>query len=276
MVVENEIKKLHFLEIGEVISVSPHSSDSDNDNYECSVRLRDRLNVSGTTQIEFKKVPVATQHIGLSNIVHSGDLVLVSFINGNFNSPVITGRLYNDQDRPPLSKMEEIVYQPPYTVDNKLKRLKIVLPQGIVNITLEDNALNVVVGKSSIHADSKGNILIQSSKSSKAKEGSQIEITNDGVTIGSVTSASNSKLELKSDGKFTLSSLSGGKNSKITVDGDKLDVSSDLPVFIRAPKETALNLGSGLAVNIASKQEVSINASRKITIDGGLVNINPT
>lgn len=267
MIVEHEMRKLHFLELGEVTSVSPHSSESDKQNYECSIRLRD-------TQVELKNVPVSTQHIGLANIVHSGDLVLISFINGDFNSPVVIGRLYNDEDRPPLSKMEEIVYQPPYTVNNQLKRLKIVLPQGVVNITLEDNALNVIVGKSSIHANSKGEIMIRSSKSSKSKEGSQIEINNDGITIGSASSASNSRLELKNDGKFAMSSLSGGKNSQITVDGDKLDISSDLPVFVRAPKQTALNLGSGLAVNIASRQEVSVNATGKVSIDGGLVKIN--
>src|SRR6476469_2565259 len=104
-VAEAEVKKMHFMELGVVTSVFPHSTQSDKDNYECNIRLKDK-------DVELRKVPVATQHVGLSNILHVNDLVLVSFINCDINSPVIVGRLYNDEDRPPLSKMEEIVYKP--------------------------------------------------------------------------------------------------------------------------------------------------------------------
>jgi uncharacterized protein involved in type VI secretion and phage assembly len=150
-----EIKKIHTTELGIVTSVFPHASDSDKDNYECNIRLKDK-------GVELRKVPVATQQIGFVNILHTGDLVLVSFIGGNINSPIIVGRLYNETDRPPTSEQEEIVYKPPYTKDTNLRRLNIVLPEGTVNVEFHDDMISVIVGKSSITATDTGEIQIKS------------------------------------------------------------------------------------------------------------------
>jgi hypothetical protein len=150
-----EIKKIHTTELGIVTSVFPHASDTDKDNYECNIRLKDK-------GVELRKVPVATQQIGFVNILHTGDLVLVSFIGGNINSPIIVGRLYNEIDRPPTSKQEEIVYKPPYTKDTSLRRLNIVLPEGTVNVEFHDDMISVIVGKSSITATDTGEIQIKS------------------------------------------------------------------------------------------------------------------
>ncbi len=46
-------------------------------------------------------VPVATGLIGGASIPAVGELVLVQFVNGDINHPVIVGRLYDDQNRPP-------------------------------------------------------------------------------------------------------------------------------------------------------------------------------
>jgi uncharacterized protein involved in type VI secretion and phage assembly len=154
-IAQMEIKKIHTTELGIVTSVFPHASDSDKDNYECNIRLKDK-------GVELRKVPVATQQIGFVNILHTGDLVLVSFIGGNINSPIIVGRLYNETDRPPTSEQEEIVYKPPYTKDTNLRRLNIVLPEGTVNVEFHDDMISVIVGKSSITATDTGEIQIKS------------------------------------------------------------------------------------------------------------------
>ena len=154
-IAQMEIKKIHTTELGIVTSVFPHASDSDKDNYECNIRLKDK-------GVELRKVPVATQQIGFVNILHTGDLVLVSFIGGNINSPIIVGRLYNETDRPPTSEQEEIVYKPPYTKDTNLRRLNIVLPEGTVNVEFHDDLISVIVGKSSITATDTGEIQIKS------------------------------------------------------------------------------------------------------------------
>ena len=46
-------------------------------------------------------MPVATGRLGAVAIPAVGELVLVQFVGGDINAPVITGRLYNDEDRPP-------------------------------------------------------------------------------------------------------------------------------------------------------------------------------
>ncbi len=95
-IVQEELGRVRTAELAVVQDQHPHASASDKDNYACTVRLRD----SG---IVLKQVPVATQRVGGVSIPAVGELVLVQFIGGDINAPVITGRLYNDEDRPPVS-----------------------------------------------------------------------------------------------------------------------------------------------------------------------------
>jgi phage baseplate assembly protein gpV len=155
-VAESEVGKIHVAEIGTVTSVFSHADDSDKDNYECSVKLRDK-------GIELRKVPVATTHIGLANIPHVGDLVLLSFINGDINAPVIIGRLYNDEDRPPANQAEEIVYKVPYAANPELRRILIELPDATVKITVQDEQVLVHVGDTDVTV-SKEEVKIESKK----------------------------------------------------------------------------------------------------------------
>lgn len=169
-IVENEISKLHLLELGIVTSVFPHIHENDFDNYECNVRLKD-------TEIELHKVPVSTQHIGLTNMVHVGDLVLISYINGDINSPVILGRLYNDEDIPPTNKSEEIIYKPNYDQNNEIKRFNMILPGGLLELAVYDDMLKLNIGKTSFVLDSDGKITISSHDN---KTSSNINIDNSG------------------------------------------------------------------------------------------------
>jgi uncharacterized protein involved in type VI secretion and phage assembly len=197
-IAQMEVRKLHTTELGIVTSVFPHTTDTDKDNYECNVRLKDK-------GVELRKVPVATQQIGFVNILHTGDLVLVCFINGDINSPVIVGRMYNEEDRPPISKQEEIVYKPPYTKDTNLRRLNIVLPEETVNIEFHDDMISVLVGKSSFKANEDGDIEIKSEgvqkKISIISEG-DISIEAQNISIKSQMETkieSGTGIEVKSD-----------------------------------------------------------------------------
>ena len=95
-IVQEEIARTRSAELAVVQEQHPHADDSDKDNYACTVVLRN----SG---IVLKQVPVATQRIGFATIPAVGELVLVQFIGGDINAPIITGRLYNDEDRPPVN-----------------------------------------------------------------------------------------------------------------------------------------------------------------------------
>lgn len=96
-IVQEELGRVRTAELAIVQEQYPHASDSDKDNYACTVQLRD----SG---IVLKQVPLATPRIGSVSIPAVGDLVLVQFVGGDINAPIITGSLYNDEDRPPVSE----------------------------------------------------------------------------------------------------------------------------------------------------------------------------
>jgi uncharacterized protein involved in type VI secretion and phage assembly len=95
-IVHDEIGRLRTAEVAVVQDQHAHTSDGDSDNYACTVVLRD-------SQLVLERVPVATGRIGSVSIPAVGDMVLVQFLGGDLNAPVITGRLYNDEDRPPIN-----------------------------------------------------------------------------------------------------------------------------------------------------------------------------
>jgi phage baseplate assembly protein gpV len=95
-IAESEVKKQRTLELAIVKNIYPHKSGKDNDNYECDVELKN----GGS---ELRKVPILTPHIGFSWVPNVNDLVLIGYIGGNVNSPVVLGSLYNDDQRPPLN-----------------------------------------------------------------------------------------------------------------------------------------------------------------------------
>jgi uncharacterized protein involved in type VI secretion and phage assembly len=105
-IVRDELGQVRTAELATVQKQHPHSSDGDSDNYACTVALRD----SG---IVLSHVPVATSRIGTASIPAVGELVLVQFVNGDVNAPVIVGRLYNDDDRPPANGDGQLVMHLP-------------------------------------------------------------------------------------------------------------------------------------------------------------------
>ncbi|GBC61352.1 hypothetical protein DENIS_2312 [Desulfonema ishimotonii] len=174
-IVRAELKKIRLTELGIVTSVFPHSDDSDKDNYEVNVRLKNN-------DLELRKVPMATDHIGTVKIPEVGDLVMVSFINGNLNQPVITGRLYDEENRPPLSVEKEYVVQNPYggtTLIKIDKDMNISLTAGETGLTL--NADGSVVLQSadaleiSVEGEAKvsvkGNVALETDGDAQVKAG---------------------------------------------------------------------------------------------------------
>lgn len=105
-IIRHELDRVRIAELGVVTAVRSHSAESDSDNYGCDVRLKN----SG---LEFKRVPIATGHIGTAAIPNVGDLVLLAFDKGDINQPIVIGRLYNDQDRPPLNNPDEVIFRLP-------------------------------------------------------------------------------------------------------------------------------------------------------------------
>lgn len=101
-IAEEEAKKQRTLELAEVTSIYPHGADSDNDNYDCDVKLKNGGN-------ELRKVPILTPHIGFTWVPDIGDLVLIGYVGGSVNSPVVLGSLYNDDQRPPVNDKDQAI-----------------------------------------------------------------------------------------------------------------------------------------------------------------------
>lgn len=261
-VAENEIKKILTMELGVVTSVFPHSEEGDNDNYECNVKLKDK-------ELELRRVPMTTQHIGLSNPLHVGDLVLVTFINGDINAPVILGRLYNDEDRPPLSKQEEVIYKPSYSKNPDLKRFNMVLPgtdQENVNIDLHDDLMTAKVGKSLVTIKEAGLIELKTEPGKKCiiimdDKGLRIDTEGD-IQIhskGAMTVECDSDLTFKAQ-NITMESQQAIKLKS----GTTLDIKSGAP----------FNIKSDAVGTVEASGPLTVKSSAILTVQGSLVKIN--
>jgi uncharacterized protein involved in type VI secretion and phage assembly len=168
-IVREELRSLHTAELAIVQEQHPHASDSDKDNYACTVVLRN----SG---IVLKNVPVATPHIGSASLPAVGDLVLVQFISGDLNAPVITGSLYSDEARPPVNDANQMVWHLPLgaspddaiqlTVQSGDSReVSFTLGSGLeLNLKDDDPVVTLTIdgGKATLQIDRDGAVTLES------------------------------------------------------------------------------------------------------------------
>jgi hypothetical protein len=100
-IAERETEKLHLMEYGRVEYVDLHESDDDKVGFTCAVQLVTRRTDEGEL-LKLEKVPIATGFMGMVDVPKIDDLVLISFINGDFELPVVIGRMYSKERPPPL------------------------------------------------------------------------------------------------------------------------------------------------------------------------------
>ncbi len=182
-IVQEELGQVRTAELAVVQEQHPHAGDSDKDNYACTVRLRD----SG---IVLKQVPVATQRIGGVSIPALGELVLVQFIGGNISAPVITGRLYNDEDRPPVNDDgQAVLHLPLAAADSDAVHFElrsgderaVVLKLGdALELNLKDDdpvvELNIDGGKAVLKIERDGAVTLESQGDLNIKVGNNLNI----------------------------------------------------------------------------------------------------
>jgi uncharacterized protein involved in type VI secretion and phage assembly len=193
-IVQQELTQVRTAELATVQDIHPHASSSDTDNYACTVVLRD-------SQIVLKHVPVATGRIGVASIPAVGELVLVQFLGGDVNAPVITGRLYNDQDRPPENDDGKAVLHLPLGAGDSdavhielesgnARKLVLKLGSGL-ELTLQDDdpAVKVDVGgNAKVSVGSDGAVSVESQgklelKGSEISVEAQGQLTLKGATV---------------------------------------------------------------------------------------------
>ena len=185
-IVQEELGRVRTAELALVQEQHPHAEDSDKDNYACTVRLRD----SG---IVLEQVPVATSRIGCVSIPAVNELVLVQFVGGDINAPIITGRLYNDEDRPPVNDDGQAITHLPLGAEDDdavhielhsgdTRELVFKLGSGIeVNVRDDDPVVELKVdgGKLTLQVDRDGAVALESQGNVELK-GSEISIEAQG------------------------------------------------------------------------------------------------
>jgi phage baseplate assembly protein gpV len=105
-IVADEVAARYTAELAVVQETHPHADASDRDNHACTVVLRD----SG---IVLERVPVATPRTGVVAIPAVDDLVLVQFVGGSVDAPVIVGSLHSDAQRPPPNREGQALWHLP-------------------------------------------------------------------------------------------------------------------------------------------------------------------
>lgn len=209
-IVHEEMAQSRSSLLGVVTTVFPHEAENDENNYEVGVKLKHE-------DLELRRVPMAVTHMGVAGPPKAGDLVLVQFVNGDLNQPLVTGRFYHDGERPPLHHENELLFEHRLP-DGTLNHLRftddgtIFLQRDVTKP--EDNS----AAKASVKIDgATGDIEIKASDTIVIllKNDSTIEITADGkpikVTCDKLTINGNTEIsgDLKVTGPAGSTTISG-------------------------------------------------------------------
>lgn len=190
-VAEHEARRILTTELGVVTAVFPHADEGDTDNYQVNVQLKGRPLPEGEG-MELRRVPVATPYLGFAAIPNVGDLVLVQFIGGDVNAPVVTGRLYNDEDRPPANLQDELLLRHKKDAGGFIKldaegRIVLTSKSEENTLTVDDEAITLKNEKFSLTIDFSGEKITLSSdkdlqlvatSGTLSLEGNAVEITS--------------------------------------------------------------------------------------------------
>lgn len=198
-VVAHELAGQRTCQLGVVTSTFPHESADDKNNCEVNVRLKHE-------DLELRRVPVATTHMGAVAPPAPGDLVLVQFVDGDLNQPVVTGRFYDEESLPPLHKDGDVLWEHRGS-DDKLNHIRLAADGSIF--------LQRDVTKPEDNSEAKATIRIDGASG-------DIEITaGDGVFV---LLKNGSEIQIKADGKPVKVEC-----DKLTVNGN-VEVNGDLEV----------------------------------------------
>lgn len=167
-IIREELTRYRMPELGVVSSVFSKEDDSGDGNHQVNVTLRG----SG---IELQRVSVAVERAGWSALPRVGDLVVVAFLDGDLNSAVALGTIYDNTLRPPKAAPLDVVYQPPDDEDSSVRRLHLELPGGCT-ITYADDKLTVVSGGTEIIVEKDGDVSVKSAGNVKIESQGDISL----------------------------------------------------------------------------------------------------
>jgi uncharacterized protein involved in type VI secretion and phage assembly len=230
-IVRHELKNVRVTELGVVDDLFPHADGSDDDNYGCNVKLKN----SG---LLLRAVPVATGHIGTACIPNKGDLVLVAFQDGDVNQPLIIGRFYNDADRPPLNKADEVIFRLPLAADD----------DKTVMASIKNHRDNSPAREVLMEMPPKITVRM-----------------NDG-TVRATAGQTEMKLDQTNESGGTVTVFAGQTKITMNQDGD-VTVEAAGAMTLKANQDISIE---GMNIKITAQGQVSISANMDVTVQGSL------
>lgn len=252
-IVRQELRRVRITELGLVEDVYPHNSSNDDDNYGCDVRLKN----SG---LVLKRVPIATGQIGTVAIPNKGDLVAVAFEKGDVNQPLVIGRFYNADDRPPLNNPDEIIFRLPLakgdddTVkaairnisDNSPPREVLLEMTPKITVQVNDDTIKAVAGKTEMQLDQPG------------ESGGTVTIFAGGTQI-----------TIQQDGDVT---IEAGQNITLKIETGDLSIEA-MNVSIKSQLNTNIEASGGQAT-LKGSLGVTVDGTISSTLQGATISIN--
>lgn len=176
-VIREELRALRLGDVAVVTATMPHA-DGDTHNYECNVKLRE-------LDLELRNVPMATPHVGMVSAPREGDLVLLSYVGGDPNRPIVVGRLYSDKAGPPVHEADEWRVESPLTGKTSIaidKDHSVVITAGKNTITVKQDDAIEISGEADLKLEVKGDVQIKCSNA-KIDASGDIDLGNGGAGV---------------------------------------------------------------------------------------------
>ncbi|WP_299440869.1 phage baseplate assembly protein V [uncultured Rhodospira sp.] len=210
-IVRDELANIRVAELAVVTDVYPAGGAG---NHQVSVQLL----ASGTA---LPYVPVAVPRLGFSMLPRVDDRVVVVFIGGDRNRPIVVGSVYDSDRNPPPAEKLDTAFVPPDDPDDAVKRFHIETPGG-GSVTIGDQGTTIEAGGTKVEVQQDGDIVIEAAGSITIKAAAGIEVSSDAaLTLQAATDLTLKGLKVAVEGqtetsvKGTLLTLAGTTSFKM-------------------------------------------------------------
>jgi phage baseplate assembly protein gpV len=207
-VARRELASHRSLALGVVTEAFSNEGGSGDHHLDCNVRLHG-------SELELQHVPVAVARPGLSALPRIGDLVVLGFLEGDVNGPILLGTIHAADVPSPDAKPDEVVYEIP-DPGGDVRRLELKLPNGNT-LTVKDDTVTidmsgtkiVVESGGAITLEAGGDISMKANGNMKLEAGGNVEIKA-GVNA-EIKASANATLEASANAtlKGALTSIAG-------------------------------------------------------------------
>jgi uncharacterized protein involved in type VI secretion and phage assembly len=151
-VARRELAAHRSLALGVVTEAFSNEGGGGDHHLDCHVRLHG-------SELALQHVPVAVARPGLSALPRVGDLVVLGFLDGDVNGPVLLGTIHAADVPSPDAKVDEVVYEVPDD-GSDVRRFELKLPNGNT-LTVQDETVTVDMGGTKLVIESGGAITLE-------------------------------------------------------------------------------------------------------------------